>query len=384
MSNTHDSPPKSLDIIQPIKQHFDEPLTLACGEVLTEFDLVYETYGTLNADRSNGILICHALSGNHHAAGYHIDDNRPGWWDTYIGPGKVIDTNHFFIVCANNIGGCSGSTGPANINPETGQYWGSHFPSLRVRDWVSAQKRLMEFLHIEQWAAVIGGSLGGMQAMRWALQYPDALRHAIVIASAMRLSAQNLAFNMIARHAITTDPHFYQGHYLQHNQFPRHGLSIARMLGHLTYLSDDLMGDKFGRELRTGSFALGIKKAVEFQVESYLKHQAAAFSSHFDANTYLLMMQALDYFDFSRDFNNDAIAAFAHTRAEFFVVSFTSDWRFAPERSQEMVTALINAQRPVSYINIHARQGHDTFLLPIPDFMQVFSAYMLRVTDECR
>ena len=376
-------PADSVGLVTPQCMAFDEPVTLACGRTLDRYQLMYETYGTLNADRSNAVLICHALSGNHHAAGYHnADDRKPGWWDTCIGPGKPIDTNRFFVVCPNNLGGCHGSTGPASINPETGKPWGGDFPILRVRDWVETQSRLADKLGIDRFAAIIGGSLGGMQVMRWALEHPERVAHAIVIASAMKLTAQNIAFNEIARRAIMTDPQFFDGHYLEHNTSPKTGLAIARMVGHTTYLSNDAMRDKFGRSLRTGTFERGIDAAVEFEVESYLRYQGDVFSEAFDANTYLLMTKALDYFDLAREYNDNPIEAFKKSLARFLVISFSSDWRFAPERSQEIVNALVGAGREVCYADIEANQGHDAFLLHIPRYLEVFSAYMQRIADE--
>jgi homoserine O-acetyltransferase len=375
---------QSVGLITPETLHFDQPITLACGRTLNSYDLVVETYGTLNADKSNAVLICHALSGNHHAAGVSSEDvTKPGWWDGYIGPEKPIDTNEFFVVSLNNLGGCHGSTGPSSINPETGQPWGKDFPSLRVRDWVHTQARLADRLGIEQWAAVIGGSLGGMQAMRWALEYPERLRHCVVIASAMKLTAQNIAFNETARQAITSDPDFRDGNYLAEGTIPASGLSVARMVGHITYLSDNGMGQKFGRELRSGSFTQGTEEPVEFQIQSYLKHQGGAFSKSFDANTYILMTRALDYFDLAREYNHDPIAAFSEAQCKFLVVSFTTDWRFAPERSQEIVKALIGADKPVSYAEIESNYGHDAFLIPSEDYYALFKAYMQNVRAEC-
>ena len=295
--------PDSVGLVTTQTAHFDEPLALACGRSLDSYDIVYETYGELNTTRSNAVLICHALSGHHHAAGrYSADERKPGWWDECIGPGKPIDTTRFFVVSLNNLGGCHGSTGPASINPATGLPWGPDFPTLRVRDWVHSQARLADRLGIDCWAAVIGGSLGGMQAMRWALLYPDRLRHCVVIAAALRLSAQNLAFNEIARHAIQADPDFDDGHYLRNGKVPVRGLSLARMIGHITYLSDDAMADRFGRELRSGSLDQGAPEAAEFQVQSYLRYQGSRFSGSFDANTYILMTRALDYFDLAREY----------------------------------------------------------------------------------
>ncbi len=373
-------PNDSVGLIKPTTQRFTEPLTLFSGYTLSEYELVYETYGELNAARSNAVLICHALSSDHHAAGYHnADDRKPGWWDSCIGPGKAIDTNDFFVVSSNNIGGCGGSTGPRSINPQTGKIYGPDFPHLRARDWVHCQARLADLLGIDQWAAVVGGSLGGMQALRWALEYPQRLRHAVVIASAMKLTAQNIAFNETARQAIISDPDFKDGYYLTHGTNPKRGLAIARMIGHITYLSDEAMGNKFGRNLRSGSFAAGADEAIEFQVQSYLRHQGDTFSDNFDANTYLLMTHALDYFDLAREYGDDPVRAFSNALCDFMLISFTSDWRFAPERSREIYNALIGAQKAVSYAEIIAKEGHDGFLMPIPRYLEVFSAYMQRV-----
>jgi homoserine O-acetyltransferase len=371
---------RSVGIVEPRTAHFREPLKLACGRDLPSYEIVYETYGALNGARNNAVLVCHALSGNHHAAGYHRpDDKKPGWWDECIGPGKPIDTDRFFVVSLNNIGGCHGSTGPTSINPQTGEPWGPDFPPLRARDWVHSQARLADFLGIECWAAVVGGSLGGMQAMRWALEYPDRIKHCIVIAAAMKLSAQNLAFNEVARQAILSDPAFAEGHYLERGTAPTRGLALARMVGHITYLSDHAMASKFGRDLRSGSFDQGDEGDVEFQVQSYLRHQGSQFSGSFDANTYMLMTRALDYFDLAREYDNDPVQAFGHARCSFLVISFSTDWRFSPQRSREIVDALIAADRPVTYAEIEADEGHDAFLLPIPRYMEVFSAYMRRV-----
>ena len=374
-------PEDNVGLVSPQTHHFSEPLPLANGRTLDSYDIVYETYGTLNSAKDNAVLICHALSGHHHAAGYHSsEDKRPGWWDSYIGPGKPIDTNRFFVVALNNIGGCHGSTGPASINPETNKPWGSDFPTLRVRDWVESQKRLGDVLGIEQWAAIVGGSLGGMQAMRWSLEYPDKLRHCVVIASAMKLTAQNIAFNETARQAIMSDPEFSQGNYLDDNTLPKHGLSIARMIGHITYLSDDGMGQKFGRELRSGTFQQGIDEPLEFQIESYLRYQGSAFSTTFDANTYILMTRALDYFDLAREYDHDAVKAFTHAQCDFLVFSFTSDWRFSSARSKEIVNALLHAKKSVTYAEVESPYGHDAFLISNPRYLEVFSAYMQRIS----
>lgn len=377
-------PPDSVGLVTPQTVSFNDPLLLACGRMLPSYELVYETYGTPNQDMSNAVLICHALGGHHHAAGWHgSDDAHPGWWDLYIGPGKPIDTNQFFVVCPNNIGGCHGSTGPVSINPATGKAWGPDFPPLRARDWVNAQARLADHLGIEQWAAVIGGSLGGMQAMRWSLEYPERLRHCVIIASAMKLTAQNIAFNELARQAIRSDPDFHGGHYLDHNTAPLRGLALARMIGHVTYLSDDALDRKFGRELRSGSFQQGTGgEPVEFQVESYLRYQGDRFSNLFDANTYLLITKILDYFDLAREYDNDPVAAFRHALCNFLVISFSSDWRFSPARSEEIVAALVEANRNVSYAEIESSLGHDAFLLPSQRYENLFRQYMNRVADE--
>ena len=374
-------PADSVGLVTPQSLHFEKPLELVSGRVLPSFELVYETYGELNAERSNALLICHALSSDHHAAGFHsLEDEKPGWWDSCIGPGKPFDTNRFFIVCPNNLGGCKGSSGPNRLNPETGKPYGPDFPIVTVKDWVNSQERLMGALGIKQWSAVIGGSLGGMQVIQWAIDYPSSLRHALVIASAPRLSAQNIAFNEVARQAIRSDPDFHGGHYYEHNTVPSTGLKLARMLGHITYLSDDAMRAKFDRELRDDSFSYNYE--VEFQVESYLRHQGQSFVDRFDANTYLLMTKLLDYFDPAADFDNDLAKAFCCTQADFLVASFTSDWRFAPARSREIVKALTDAKRRVSYAEIEAPHGHDAFLMPIPYYMEVLNAYMDKVARE--
>ncbi len=373
----------SVGIVTPQVARFDQPLQLACGRQLKSYELVYETYGELNAAKSNAVLVCHALSGHHHAAGYHTpEDRKPGWWNECIGPGKPIDTDRFFVVSLNNLGGCHGSTGPSSINPDTGKPWGPDFPTMRTRDWVQSQARLADHLGIDCWAAVVGGSLGGMQAMRWSVEYPDRIRHCIVIAAALKLSAQNLAFNEVARQAILSDPDFLDGSYQETGAVPARGLSLARMIGHITYLSDDAMAAKFGRDLRSGSLGRGSEANAEFQVQSYLRYQGSQFSGNFDANTYILMTRALDYFDLALEYNNDPVQAFQQAKCSFMVISFSTDWRFAPERSREIVEALIAADRPVSYVEIEADEGHDAFLLPIPRYLDVFNAYMRRVGGD--
>ena len=374
-------PADSVGLVTPRRHAFDQPLQLDCGHALPAYELVYETYGELNAARSNAVLICHALSGDHHAAGYHAPDERkPGWWDAYIGPGKPIDTARFFVVSLNNLGGCKGSTGPTSLNPENGRPYGPTFPFVTVRDWVQSQARLADVLGIERWAAVIGGSLGGMQALQWTIDFPERVRHAVVIAAAAKLSAQNIAFNEVARQAILSDPDFHEGHYHEAGTLPRRGLMLARMLGHITYLSEDAMRAKFGRELREGR--LNFNFDVEFQIESYLRHQGRSFVDKFDANTYLLMTKALDYFDPAALYGDDLARALGRAEARFLVISFTTDWRFSPARSREIVRALIDARREVSYAEIEAHHGHDAFLAPIPHYRAVFGNYLARVAGE--
>jgi homoserine O-acetyltransferase len=374
-------PSDSVGLVTPRSMTFPEPLSLESGASLSGYTLAYETYGELNAQHSNAILICHALSSNHHAAGYHsMDDRKPGWWDSCVGPGKPVDTRHFFVVCSNNLGGCHGSTGPASTNPATGRPYGNEFPDIVVRDWVRSQARLADALGIERWAAVVGGSLGGMQALQWSIDYPRRLVHAVVIAAAPRLSAQNIAFNEVARTAIRSDPEFHDGHFYAHNVIPERGLRLARMLGHITYLSDDLMHARFGRELQAGSPTTGYD--MEFQVESYLRYQGSKFAREFDANTYLLMTKTLDHFDPARDYDNDFTRAMKQAEAKFLVISFTSDWRFPPARSREIVRSLLDNNLDVVYAGIEADEGHDAFLMPIPQYAEVFSAYMQRVAQQ--
>jgi len=361
---------------------FDTPLQFKSGAVLSRYDLVYETYGALNADKSNAILICHALSGHHHVAGRYADDDKNiGWWDNMVGPGKPIDTSKFFVIGLNNLGGCHGSTGPASLDPQTGKPYGASFPVVTVEDWVEAQARLADHLGINQFAAVIGGSLGGMQAMQWALSYPERVRHVLAIASAPHLTAQNIAFNDVARNAILTDPDFHNGDFYLHGVVPTRGLRLARMLGHITYLSDDAMADKFGRELRHGK--LNYSYDIEFQIESYLRYQGDKFAAYFDANTYLLMTKALDYFDPARELDGDLNRAFAAAKAKFLVVSFTTDWRFSPGRSREIVHALLHNKLDVSYAEISSQHGHDSFLMQDEQYFAVMRNYLDNVSEEC-
>lgn len=371
----------SIGIVTPQKWSFDSPLTLQNGCVLPRFELMIETYGTLNADKSNAVLICHALSGNHHVAGYHSkNDKHPGWWDNMIGPGKPVDTNRFFVVGLNNLGGCHGSTGPLSINPDTGKAYGADFPMVTVKDWVESQSMLADRFGIDKWAAVMGGSLGGMQALQWAIDKPQRLRHALIIASAPRLSTQNIAFNDVARQAILTDPDFCQGQYAQQQKIPRRGLRIARMMGHITYLAEDGLGKKFGRQMRQPNYQYDYN--VEFEVESYLRYQGDKFAEVFDANSYLLMTKALDYFDPARDYDGNLVAAVSAIQARILIASFSSDWRFSPRRSQELLDALVAANKPVQYIALKSAHGHDAFLMEDADYQTAIRIYFNNIATE--
>jgi homoserine O-acetyltransferase len=367
-------PEGSVGVVSPKLARFEEPIALASGARLDAYELAYETYGTLNAARSNAVLVCHALNASHHVAGVYADDPANlGWWDNLIGPGKPVDTDRFFVIGVNNIGGCHGSTGPSSINPTTGRPWGADFPVVTVEDWVEAQSRLATRLGIDRFAAVMGGSLGAMQAMQWAVSQPARLAHSIVIAAAPKLSAQNIAFNEVARQAITTDPDFHGGNYYSQGVVPKRGLRIARMIGHITYLSDDAMAEKFGRDLRESGFKFNFD--VEFQIESYLRYQADKFAERFDANTYLRITKALDYFDPAAARGGNLSAALEPASANFLVVSFTSDWRFSPARSREIVKALLDNRLSVSYAEIDAPHGHDAFLMDDPRYHNLIRAY---------
>lgn len=359
-----------MDAVSYTDYDFDAALNLKHGEVLNGFRLRVETYGQLNAQADNAVLVCHALSGDHHAAGrYTPEDPKPGWWDAYIGPGKAIDTNRFFVVSLNNLGGCGGSTGPNTLNPSTGQLWGPDFPRVAVEDWVESQALLAQRLGIDCWAAVVGGSLGGMQALQWSIQRPSQLRHALVIAAAPKLSAQNIAFNEIARQAIQRDPDFHGGRYAEHNAVPGQGLGLARMIGHVTYLSDQGLGNKFGRERQNGGEL--------FQIESYLRYQGEQFTGRFDANTYILMTRALDGFDPAGQ--QDLAEVLSTAQCDFQVISFSSDWRFSPARSKEIANALVRAGKNVNYACVPTDHGHDGFLLPHPFYEGLVKTYLGRV-----
>jgi homoserine O-acetyltransferase len=371
----------SIGIVSPQSMFFAEPLKLQSGAEIADYTLVYETYGTLNAERSNAVLVCHALNASHHVAGrYSEDAGTTGWWDNMVGPGKPLDTDRFFVIGVNNLGSCFGSTGPMHKDPATGKPYGAHFPVVTVEDWVHSQARLADALGIEQFAAVMGGSLGGMQALSWSMLYPQRVRHCVVIASTPKLSTQNIAFDDVARQAILSDPDFHGGDFYAHGVVPKNGLRVARMIGHITYLSDDVMAAKFGRDLRSGSYQFGF--GIDFEIESYLRYQGDKFSEYFDANTYLLITKALDYFDPARNFGGDLTATLANTSAEFLLVSFTTDWRFAPERSREIVEALVKNQRKVSYAEIDAPHGHDAFLLDDARYMNVVRAYFERAWKQ--
>jgi homoserine O-acetyltransferase len=370
-------------IATPQTMHFPDALPLQSGKHIRDYTLAYETYGTLNADRSNAILVCHALNASHHVAGVYAGQPKSeGWWDNMIGPGKSVDTNKFFVIGVNNLGSCFGSTGPMHTNPETGAVYGSSFPVLTVEDWVNAQALLLDRLGIQQMAAVLGGSLGGMQALSWTLQYPERMRHAVVVASAPNLNAENIAFNEVARRAIVTDPDFHGGDFYAHGVVPQRGLRIARMIGHITYLSDDVMNQKFGRALRNGPDIQFTTQDIEFEIESYLRYQGDKFSGYFDANTYLLITRALDYFDPAKKYGGSLKAALTRSLAKFFLVSFTTDWRFAPGRSREIVQALLQNGRDVSYAEIDAPHGHDAFLLDDPRYLAAMRAYFEGIAKE--
>ncbi|TAM49557.1 MAG: homoserine O-acetyltransferase [Paraburkholderia sp.] len=389
---------ESIGIVTPQRMHFTEPLALQSGSTLAGYDLMVETYGTLNAARSNAVLVCHALNASHHVAGiYAGEPKNVGWWDNMVGPGKPLDTNRFFVIGVNNLGSCFGSTGPMSLDPATGKPYGARFPVVTVEDWVQAQARVADAFGIERFAAVMGGSLGGMQALAWTLMYPDRVGHCIVVASTPKLSAQNIAFNEVARSAILSDPDFHGGDYYAHGVKPKRGLRVARMIGHITYLSDDDMATKFGRALRRPGATGGASSAtgsvgedyrfsfdVEFEVESYLRYQGDKFADYFDANTYLLITRALDYFDPAKAFDGDLTAALAHSRAQYLIASFTTDWRFAPARSRELVKALLDHKRRVTYAEIDAPHGHDAFLLDDARYHNVVRAYYERIAQEVR
>lgn len=375
----------SIGIVTAKKMHFSAPLLLQSGQSLANYDLMVETYGVLNAQGSNAVLICHALNASHHVAGHYLHEPQsPGWWDNMVGPGKPLDTQHFFIIGINNLGSCFGSTGPMSLDPATGRPYGARFPVVTVEDWVNAQARVADALGIERFAAVMGGSLGGMQALAWSIMYPERVAHCLAIASTPKLSAQNIAFNEVARSAILSDPDFHGGDYYTHGVKPRIGLRLARMIGHITYLSDEDMAAKFGRaRFNQKKNTYNFNFEIEFEVESYLRYQGGKFAEYFDANTYLLATRALDYFDPAQAYAGDLSAALANTRANYLVVSFTTDWRFPPARSQELVKALLEHKRAVTYAEINAPHGHDAFLLTDERYHNLVRAYYARIAQEC-
>ena len=370
----------SVGFVTPQTMRFEEPLALASGARIADYELRYETYGTLNAARDNAVLICHALNASHHVAGRYADrPDQIGWWDNMVGPGRPVDTRRFFVIGVNNLGSCFGSTGPMSTSPDTGRPYGASFPVVTVEDWVDAQARLADRLGIRRFAAVMGGSLGAMQALAWTIQYPERIGHCVAIAITPRLSAQNIAFNDVARTAIRSDPDFHGGDYYSKGVVPKAGLRVARMIGHITYLSDDVMAEKFGRSLHTADYAFGYD--VEFEVESYLRYQGDKFSEYFDANTYLLITRALDYFDPARTYGGDLVQALAPARANFLLVSFTTDWRFAPARTREIVEALVVNGRQVVYAEIDAPHGHDAFLLDDARYHRLVAAYFENIAQ---
>mgnify|MGYP003325218398 FL=1 len=364
---------KPLNIITSVAQ-IRNPLKLSSGKIINEYDLKYETYGNLNKEKNNAVLVCHALSGNHHAAGLYENDKKPGWWDNMIGPDKPIDTNKLYVVCLNNLGGCHGSTGPTSKNPDTNKIYGSSFPIITVRDWVESQKKLMDYLEIENWRFIVGGSLGGMQAFQWTIQYPMLVKNCIVIAAAPKLTAQNIAFNEVARQAIMKDPNWHDGNYIEKGVVPAQGLALARMLGHIKYLSDESMGEKFGRDLKESK--LNFNYDVEFQIESYLRYQGEKFVTGFDANTYLLMTKSLDYFDPIKDFGDSLNDLFKSVNSKYLIISFTSDWRFPPKRSRELVKILLDNEKNVSYAEISSEGGHDAFLMDNKDYFHIMKSFI--------
>ncbi|WP_217912741.1 homoserine O-acetyltransferase MetX [Miltoncostaea marina] len=355
----------------------DRPLALDSGAVLAPVEVAYETYGRLDADRSNAIVVCHALTGDAHAAGHHGDPAKRGWWDSIIGPGRPLDTDRFFVVCSNLLGGCQGTTGPSSTDPATGRPYGLRFPLMTISDLVRVHRALIAHLGIERPLAAVGGSLGGMQALQWALDAPGELESAVVICASSRLSAQNIAFSAVAREAIMGDPDFHGGDYYEHGVRPDRGLATARMLAHITYLSEESMRRKFGRRLQdreTPRFGFD----VDFQVESYLRHQGASFLRRFDANSYLYLTRVMDYFDAFADPVATA-RALEGTSTRFLVVSFDSDWRFDTAHSREIVRTLTTHGAPVTFREVASPFGHDSFLLDIPDYHRTVGTFLQHV-----
>jgi len=373
--------PGSVGIVTPQTMRFDQPLVLSSGASLGPYELVYETYGALNAARSNAVLVCHALNASHHVAGsYEGQDKSSGWWDNMVGPGKPVDTNRFFVIGVNNPGSCFGSTGPMSIDPASGRRYGSRFPVVTVEDWVNAQARLADALGIERFAAVMGGSLGGMQALSWTLQYPQRIAHCVAIATTPKLTAQNIAFNDVARTAIQNDPDFHGGDFYEYGVKPRRGLGVARMIGHITYLSDDSMHEKFGRKLR-GKKAFGYNFNVDFEVESYLRYKGDTFVHRFDANSYLYITKAIDYFDLSLP-DGSLVKTVEGVKAKFLIVSYKSDWLYPPYQAREIVKALMVNGVDVTYCEIDSRYGHDAFLLDEGEMSKIITNFLANVAER--
>ncbi len=369
---------KHVDLFQP-----PQVMTFASGEQLGPVSVAYETYGTLNRDATNAIFVCHALTGDAHAAGLHsADDPKPGWWDGFIGPGKGLDTNKYFVICANLLGGCQGTTGPGSINKATGKRFCLGFPFLTVRDVVTVHSELVQYLGIQRLLAVIGGSLGGMQVLEWAVQFPDQIKAAIVLASAPKLSAQGIAFNAVGRRAIYADPGFLNGDYYEADG-PRYGLALARMVAHITYLSEDSIELKFGRRLQDSSqFAFNMQKETEFQIESYLHYQGKRFVQRFDANSYLYLTRMMDYFDLA-DGSASLADALRGVSARFLVASYDTDWLFPTSQSRELVSALLQMHRHVSFIELQCPFGHDSFLIDLEPLAALVSPFLDRTLAAC-
>jgi homoserine O-acetyltransferase len=368
----------SIGIVKPKIFKCADPIKLSCGMTLDNYELIYETYGKLNKNKDNAVLVCHALSGNQHVAGRHKKtDKHPGWWDSLVGPGKPLNTNKFFVIGVNNLGGNEGSTGPKSINPKTKKVWGSSFPIITVEDWVKTQKTLINYLGIQRLSSVIGGSLGGMQALEWNLQFPNEVKNTIIIAAAPNLTAQNIAFNEVARQSIITDPDFQKGNFYTKKNKPKRGLRVARMLGHITYLSNDAMKSKFGRKKKNKDFQYNFN--TEFEIESYLNYQGDKFAQEFDANTYIRMTKALDYYDPTKQNKKKLSAVFKKIKSKFLVISFTSDWRFSPARSKEIVKSLLDNNINVSYAEISAESGHDAFLMSDDHYHEILNSFFKNI-----
>jgi homoserine O-acetyltransferase/O-succinyltransferase len=353
----------------------DEPLELDSGAKLGPWQIAFESYGTLNADKSNAVLVCHALTGDQYVASTNPVTGKPGWWSLMVGPGKPIDTNHYFVICANVLGGCLGTTGPATVNPDTGNAYGLDLPVVTIRDMVRAQARLVDHLGIGTLFAVIGGSMGGMQALQWAASYPERVFASIPIAAAARHTSQNIAFHEVGRQAIMADPNWRSGNYIQENVRPTKGLAVARMAAHVTYMSDESLHQKFGRNLQDrDNLTFGFD--ADFQIESYLRHQGMTFVDRFDANSYLYVTRAMDYFDLTEEFNGSLANAFKGTDTRFCIMSFTSDWLFPTSESRSVVKALNAAAANVSFVEIDSDRGHDSFLLNVPEMFETIGGFL--------